>query len=318
MAKYGDPLYWDKRYKEQEGVMFDWLENYESIKPLIEELVNKDGRVLVPGCGNAMFSEDMYDDGYENIDNCDISSIVIEQMKARNKNRTKMRYDVMDMKGMSYPSNYYDLVIDKGAIDTLLCGACPFYDAAFMTKEVQRVLKPNGYYMVISYGTPENRVLHFKRPHLSFEIQQYTIEEEEKKESRHYIYVCKKLPNADEVSNNNWVKVKEALRNFDESKNAYGELNELIENENVIVEICNTIYEIIKGDIIDLDKVEHSINSILGKVGSKVTLDKNQIEKICNQFVSDDPNYVATIVRKALEEKRDELEESINENYKGI
>jgi 2-polyprenyl-3-methyl-5-hydroxy-6-metoxy-1,4-benzoquinol methylase len=34
MPNYGDPKYWDKRYAKNEGTMFDWLEDYESLKPL--------------------------------------------------------------------------------------------------------------------------------------------------------------------------------------------------------------------------------------------------------------------------------------------
>jgi 2-polyprenyl-3-methyl-5-hydroxy-6-metoxy-1,4-benzoquinol methylase len=39
---------------------------------------DKSARVLILGCGNAEFSEDMYQDGYINLYNIDISSVVIE------------------------------------------------------------------------------------------------------------------------------------------------------------------------------------------------------------------------------------------------
>jgi len=133
MQNYGDPKYWDKRYEKQDG-MFDWLEDYNSLKPLIASLITKNDRILVLGCGNAEFSEQMYDDGFEKIDNCDISAIVIEKMKKRNKHRTKMRYDVMDVMSMSYPDNYYDLAVDKSTIDALLCGEKSFYNVATMLK----------------------------------------------------------------------------------------------------------------------------------------------------------------------------------------
>lgn len=32
-----------------------------------------------------------------------------------------------------------------------------------MMNEIQRVLKTNGIYFVVSYGRPENRLLHFRR-----------------------------------------------------------------------------------------------------------------------------------------------------------
>jgi EEF1A lysine methyltransferase 4 len=37
-------------------------------------------RILIIGCGNAVFSEDLYDDGFKNQLNVDISPVVIKQM----------------------------------------------------------------------------------------------------------------------------------------------------------------------------------------------------------------------------------------------
>lgn len=133
MHNYGDPEYWDSRYKSQGGI-FDWLEDYNSLKELVTKLITKDSKTLVLGCGNAEFSEQMYDDGFENIDNCDISTVVIQHMKDRNKHRTKMRYDVMNVMNMSYEDNYYDLAVDKSTIDALLCGEKSFYNVATMLK----------------------------------------------------------------------------------------------------------------------------------------------------------------------------------------
>eukprot|EP00826_Nyctotherus_ovalis_P024493 TRINITY_DN1893_c0_g2_i2.p1 TRINITY_DN1893_c0_g2~~TRINITY_DN1893_c0_g2_i2.p1 ORF type:complete len:321 (-),score=84.94 TRINITY_DN1893_c0_g2_i2:125-1087(-) len=318
MPKYGDPKYWDKRYKEQENNVFDWLENYAGVKPLIDELISKDSKVLVPGCGNAEFSEHMYDDGYHNIDNCDISSVVIEQMRARNKDRTQMRYDVMDMKAMSYPSNYYDLVVDKGAIDTLFCGDYPFYSAASMIREVQRVLKIGGHYMIISYGIPENRMPHLVRAHLSFDVQLYTIapeEEEAKTGSTHYIYVCKKLANADEKSEKNWPGVEEELKAFDGM--VYDEFNALLESNKLVTDVCSKVLEAIekhKPNPPDTDEIEKAVNGVLGKIGQSVVLERKEVEDMCTQLVTNDPDEIATIVKKTLTAKKLQLEATLESN----
>jgi 2-polyprenyl-3-methyl-5-hydroxy-6-metoxy-1,4-benzoquinol methylase len=67
------------------------LEDYGTLKQIIDEFkIDKESKVLVLGCGNAEFSEDMYDDGYNNIYNIDISEFVIKTMKERNINRPKM------------------------------------------------------------------------------------------------------------------------------------------------------------------------------------------------------------------------------------
>ncbi len=66
----------------------------------------------------------------------------------------------MDARDLQYEDNSFDLVIDKSTMDALLCGDHSFLNVSIMTKEVQRVLKTGAYYLVISYGLPENRVIH--------------------------------------------------------------------------------------------------------------------------------------------------------------
>ena len=66
------------------------------------------------GCGNAKFSEDLYDTGFKNIYNVDISSVVIKQMMVRNKQRIKMQYETMDVINLKYDDNfYYELSIQN-------------------------------------------------------------------------------------------------------------------------------------------------------------------------------------------------------------
>ena len=120
MPNYGDPKYWDKRYKDQQNSTFDWLEDWVSLKEIITEIIPTHSKILILGCGNAEFSEDMYDAGYEDIHNIDISTVVIDQMKDRNKDRSKMKWDVMDVTDLQYESESFDVAIDKSTIDALL------------------------------------------------------------------------------------------------------------------------------------------------------------------------------------------------------
>ena len=206
MPNYGDIKYWEQRYKDTEYTTFDWLENYQTLKEIIYSLnISKEaGKILNLGCGNSEFSENMYDDGFHNIKNIDISKNVIKLMSERNKDRTEMTYEVMDVRDIKYESNYFDLAIDKSTIDALLCGDEAFINVAKMIKEVQRVLKVGGYYMIISYGAPDDRIIHLKRKFEKFKIEILKIEkdyvEEEGYDNYHYIYLCQKLEGADEVS----------------------------------------------------------------------------------------------------------------------
>jgi len=84
----------------------------------------------------------------------------------------------MDVRDIKYPDGFFDIVIDKSTIDALLCGEHSFINVAMMTKEVQRVLKQGGIYMIISYGQPENRIFHLEREHLAFDLSVYTIKKD--------------------------------------------------------------------------------------------------------------------------------------------
>ncbi|MQM23805.1 hypothetical protein Taro_056875 [Colocasia esculenta] len=92
---YGNALYWDARYIEEGGASFDWYQRYSALRPIVRRFVPTSSRVLMVGCGNAVMSEDMVKDGYEEIMNIDISS-------------------VMDVRDMSFfPDESFDSVIDK-------------------------------------------------------------------------------------------------------------------------------------------------------------------------------------------------------------
>ena len=206
MPNYGEISYWEERYKNTEESTFDWLENYNTLKEIISSLnISKEtGKILNLGCGNSEFSENMYDDGYHHIKNIDISKNAINLMNARIKDRTEMTYEVMDVRDIKYEDNQFDLAIDKSTMDALLCGDNAFINVAKMIKEIQRVLKVGGYYMIISYGAPKNRLIHLKRKFEKFKIEILKVEkdfvEEDGYEKYHYIYLCQKLEGADELS----------------------------------------------------------------------------------------------------------------------
>ena len=233
MPNYGDITYWEDRYKSSENTTFDWLENYSALKDIISSLniPKETGQILNLGCGNSEFAENMYDDGYKNITNIDISHNVIKAMAERNKEKEGMIYEVMDVRDLKYEDNSFDLAVDKSTIDALLCGEDAFINVAKMIKEVQRVLKVGGYYMIVSYGTPEYRMLHLNRKFEKFKIEILKIEkdfvEEDGYDKHHYIYLCQKLEGADEKSQKYFDKTMEEL-----IKQQEAEEEEEIQEEN--------------------------------------------------------------------------------------
>ncbi|KAI5059705.1 hypothetical protein GOP47_0026024 [Adiantum capillus-veneris] len=159
---YGEASYWDERYK-QDGGSFDWYQQFSGLAPLLQKYIPKTSRVLMVGCGNAILSEDMVQDGYQEIVNVDISSVVIEAMQKKYKDFPQLKYMTMDVRDMSsFADHEFDFVIDKGMLDSLMCGSSAQLSAAKMLEEVRRVLKPGGGYMLITYGDPRVRLPHLK------------------------------------------------------------------------------------------------------------------------------------------------------------
>ncbi|KDP27990.1 hypothetical protein JCGZ_19070 [Jatropha curcas] len=217
---YGEPSYWDNRYAN-ESAPFDWYQKYASLAPVINLYIPRhlNPRVLVIGCGNSAFSEGMVDDGYEDVVNVDISSVVINAMQNKYSNRPQLKYIQMDVRDMSaFQTGSFDAVIDKGTLDSIMCGE---QNAVSMLEETWRVLKDKGVYILITYGTPASRLrllkesclwrtkLHVIEKLLSGRVSQHPIWELTnpvpldddgnsaeaalgKNPDVHYIYVCTK------------------------------------------------------------------------------------------------------------------------------
>lgn len=160
---YGDASYWDKRYaKEEEEEAFDWYQKYPAVSALLHLYIPPNSpqpTILVVGCGNSAFSEGMINDGYGDVVNIDISPVVIRAMHRKYTNRPQLKYLTMDVRDMSaFQAASFDAVIDKGTLDSLLCGSDSRVNARMMLEEVGRVLKDKGVYILITYGAPNYRL----------------------------------------------------------------------------------------------------------------------------------------------------------------
>ncbi|OHT09715.1 putative methyltransferase [Tritrichomonas foetus] len=152
--------YWDEKYAEKE-TLFEWLRSYDDFRSYVNEHIPKDHKILIPGCGNSSLSPDMYKDGYLNLTNNDFSPVVIEQMLKRCADMQSMKWDVMDIKNMTYPDNTFDTVLDKGTLDAITCGEDYENQMNIACREYIRVLKPGGIAYILSFGQPEDRLCYF-------------------------------------------------------------------------------------------------------------------------------------------------------------
>ncbi|EEC79166.1 hypothetical protein OsI_19841 [Oryza sativa Indica Group] len=167
---YGAAAYWDARYSSPSpsstattggggGAFFDWYQAYPALRPLLRARLPASSRVLMLGCGNSLLSEDMVKDGYEEVVNVDISSVVIEQMREKHVDIPQLTYFQMDVRDMSlFGDGTFDCVLDKGTLDAMMCGDDAPLGASKMLAEVARILRPGGIYMLITYGCPKERV----------------------------------------------------------------------------------------------------------------------------------------------------------------
>ncbi len=236
MPNYADLTYWENKYIEQKESPFDWHEDFESLRGIFNDLLkhfqtenllssvnfNFTPNVLVLGCGNSELSENLLKEmNFKNIFNIDFSSHVIRSMKEK---VPALCWEVMDVKDLKFNNSYFDLVIDKATMDSLLCGDNSSLNAAMMLREVQKVLKTGGIYMLVSCGEPDMRMVHLMREHLSFEIsvqclkKVYFLEQEGQEvmqEKMHYVYLCKKKSGADAKSSENFQKVYFELQRED-------------------------------------------------------------------------------------------------------
>lgn len=85
---------------------------YTQLCGILSKYIKTADKVLVVGCGNSQLSADMYDVGYHDIVNIDISSTAIQQMSDKHSgSRPDMKFLFMDL--MEVSSSLEIVVTDK-------------------------------------------------------------------------------------------------------------------------------------------------------------------------------------------------------------
>lgn len=74
----------------------------------------------------------------------------------------------MDVTELKYKDKKFDVIIDKSTLDAVLCSENSNENIVKMINEIQRVLKVNGYYIMITHGCPEKRKFYLETNNLSF------------------------------------------------------------------------------------------------------------------------------------------------------
>lgn len=169
--RYEATEYWESRYQVHQEP-YDWLHDYTTLRNIVERVANDDCRILNVGCGNSLLPEEMYDDGYINIVNVDISPTVVDHMRSRNQEtRPEMQWLEMDATRMpTFADGSFDLILDKGTLDAFACGKNKAQQMSTYLVEVLRVLRSGGVLLCISFGLPTDRLVYLNAPELDLNV----------------------------------------------------------------------------------------------------------------------------------------------------
>eukprot|EP00744_Colponema_vietnamica_P001055 GILI01001795.1.p1 GENE.GILI01001795.1~~GILI01001795.1.p1 ORF type:complete len:208 (+),score=61.85 GILI01001795.1:40-663(+) len=207
MAQYGKSDYWEERYS-RDPEPFDWYQRWGGLKDIFLPFVQPSHRIIMVGAGNSRLSEEMWDEGFHQILNIDISRVVVKAMEEKYRDKPGLTYMYMDARNIDFPDGSFDVAVDKGTMDALLCGENSTKNVQSMVSEVYRVLAPGGVYLIVSYGQPDQRTLYLEREDLNWEVKVLTVPkptisgaaasaaDDKEAGNVHYIYVCTKRTRA--------------------------------------------------------------------------------------------------------------------------
>lgn len=129
--------------------MFVWIKN------LIQISGCNSGKLLELGCGAGNISLELAYMGFE-ITGIDISSVAINWSNKRFLNEAILGcFYEMSLTDIKYESGSFDIIIDSLCLHCITCE-----DRGVAFSEIYRVLKRNGYFMVVTMcGDPKNKGL---------------------------------------------------------------------------------------------------------------------------------------------------------------
>ena len=151
--KYWDSFFRKLEQKNSDTEFFEWYGEFPSFSPFLTPILSPSSQILNIGCGNSLFSEQLYDFGFKNIKNIDFSEKVIKKMRKRsNIKRPEMSYEVGDVFNMKFEDNSFDAVMDKGTLDAVFPEDTEINleRVKGLFKRIMGILRENGSYFIIS------------------------------------------------------------------------------------------------------------------------------------------------------------------------
>ncbi|XP_040205701.1 EEF1A lysine methyltransferase 4 [Rana temporaria] len=170
---YKESGYWDTRYERERALPeaggHEWFGPYEDFAHLVRRQLRSGLRALVLGCGTSSLSADLYAEGVSPIISIDYSPICIKEMTERNADIPEISWMVMDARQLQFPDESFDLVIEKGTLDSMMVDEKDPWNITPATvnlvdevlSEVSRVLTPSGCFISVTFSPPHFRTRHY-------------------------------------------------------------------------------------------------------------------------------------------------------------
>jgi SAM-dependent methyltransferase len=184
---YGEVEYWNSRYRSQRGEVFEWFQPWSTLRSYVAKHIPVHGSALVIGCGSSTMSAELLS-SFSRVSSIDTSDEVINQMKEKYSRENGLEWATMDCTKLNFGNNTFEAVLDKGTLDTLLCYDNSEQLVERALKEIARVLKPGGVFVLVSYGIPKTRKKYFDKSTGLSLVDTVTVAKPGMSTS-HYIYV---------------------------------------------------------------------------------------------------------------------------------
>ncbi|MEO0041008.1 MAG: hypothetical protein RL329_456 [Bacteroidota bacterium] len=134
-----DQAYWENRYQQQDTV-WDLKQVSPPLKFYINQLKNKDLRILIPGCGNAHEAAYLLERGFTNITLIDIAPTMVDALKQQFKAHPAIKVVLGDFFELPFEQQgMYDLILEQ----TFFCALNPILRPTYVEK-MHQLLVSNG------------------------------------------------------------------------------------------------------------------------------------------------------------------------------
>jgi methyl halide transferase len=154
-----DSDYWNNRYLES-STPWDLGQISPPLKEYIDQIENKELRILIPGAGSAYEAFYLEHLGFKSITVLDISSYSIDQIKLKSKKINAINEDFFSHQGV------YDIIIEQ----TFFCAIEPKLRTKLINK-INDILAVNGKYLGLLF----NRQFDSNGPPFSGSIDEYRL-----------------------------------------------------------------------------------------------------------------------------------------------